>query len=190
MSCSICDGMVVENMDIYESDMHPSIHSRLALLDLSDEAPVIDDLSKAFDPRPIIQGSTPSQVPPTAGSLQRKELNGPLWPFMLEKALQQTTKDLLGDMDQKGKSKTDYVSTLKNGVLIYSAIRDDITYPLRKMARNMEEMEREHLPWRHNPLNISSPIVSTSASSATHVEEVSPVSPAERRGTFKDHVST
>lgn len=50
--------MVVENMDIYESDMHPSIHSRLALLDLSDEAPVIDDLSKAFDPRPIVNAKS------------------------------------------------------------------------------------------------------------------------------------
>lgn len=118
----------------------------------------------------------------------QKIMKDPLWPFVLEKALRQMTKDLLEDVDRQDKSKTECVSTLANGILVHFSIRNDIMYPLRKMARNIEEMERAHLPWRHNPPDIPSPIIPTAASSIKHVEEGLPVPPSERRSTFKYYV--
>lgn len=50
MPRSVDDGVIVENMDLYESDLPPSLHSQLALLNLSDKAPVTDEPPNAFDP--------------------------------------------------------------------------------------------------------------------------------------------
>jgi hypothetical protein len=93
----------------------------------------------------------------TVIELRRKRIrsNRLLVDLLLE-VFRHLTAELLTDMMDKDETKKTPVSELCLRLLTYSTHKDD-DGELMTAAQNIEDMEREHLPWRYTTRDCSSP---------------------------------